>query len=146
MAGPYGEPTSAKIFDLINNARDYAEGCNVGLGCAIASNSIYIKNPAGVDAIIPELDLSVLIDTSLGHFKVILPPLADGDHNIELVKISSDANNVKIACADGDTFVGGVTFVHLYSQNDFIDLLANSSVGVWAVRGFRQNSPSGMLT
>lgn len=138
MAGPYGEPISAKIFDLINNARDYAEGCNAGLGCAVATNSVYFKNQAGANAAIPALDLSALVDSSLGSYTVTLPPLAGQDHNVEIVKVSNDANVITVKCAPGDTFADGTTTYLLIDQNDFIDLLATSALKLWAVRGSRQ--------
>jgi len=137
---PYGEPISAKIADLVNNSVAYAERCNVGLGCAVATNSQYFKNQAGVDAAIPALDLSALVDSALGSYNVILPPLANGDHNVEIVKVSADANIVTVKCYEGDTFADGTNTFILYNQNDFLDLLANSELGLWAVRGFRQFS------
>ena len=144
---PYGEPISAKIADLVNNNVAYAERCNVGLGCAVATNSQYFKNQAGVDAAIPALDLSALVDSTLGSYNVILPPLANGDHNVEIVKVSADVNTITVKCYEGDTFADGTNTFILYNQNDYLDLLVNSELGLWAVRGFRQKSyPTNVTT
>ncbi len=144
---PYGEPISAKICDLVNNSIAYAERCNVGLGCAVATNSILIKNQAGANAAIPALDLSALVDSTEGSYSVTLPPLAAGDHNVEVVKVSFDANIITLLCAGTDTFADGTNTFILYNQNDFLDLLATAELGKWAVRGFRQKSyPTNVTT
>jgi hypothetical protein len=130
------------MADQMNNSVPFAEYCNKGLGCAVATNSILIKSQAGSNAIIPSLDLSALTDTTLGSYTVILPPLAAGDHNVEIVKISNDANVLTIRCFGNDTFADGTTTFTLYNQNDYLDLLATSASNIWAVRGFRQRSAS----
>lgn len=135
---PYGEPGSANFIRQTDLAGAFAQRCNTGLGCSVATNSILVTGQTS--ATIPTLDLSVLVDSSIGAVTLTMPALAAGDHNIEIVKVSSDSNTVTIKFAGSDTAADGTTTFVLYNQNDFVDYLSTSAKNAWAIRGYRQRS------
>jgi hypothetical protein len=134
---PYGEPISARISDLLANSAAYAERANTGLGCALATNSVYTNKNYTVP---PGLAMGGLAaDASAGPITITLPLLSDGDNTVEISKIDATANTVTVICQGADLCVGGGTSVILTAQSDFTIVYTSSqlAIPVWVVMAAR---------
>jgi len=143
---PFGNPDVASVATQVANSIGVSGGLaqylNVALGEAVNSNAIYITFAGGALQALPAIDHGALVNAAAGAISVVAAPIGTIGRLFEVVKTDSSANQVTVTLPAGTTFADGSTTFVLYSQNDYVDILANAITGFYHVRGSRQRSAS----
>ncbi len=143
---PFGNPEVGLLVNQIVNSAGVPGGLaqymNQALGEAVNNNAITITFAGGATQILPSLDHGALVNATGGAITTVMPPIGGVGRLFEVVKTDSSANTVTITAPAGSTFADGTTTFLLYSQNDYVDVLANAITGFYHIRGFRQRSAS----
>jgi len=140
---PFGNPSIAEFATQITNSLGITNGLsqylNQGLGEAISANAEIIYSTPGLGTyVLAAQDHAAICYTTASALAVQLPFIGGVGRMVEVIKASSDANQITVTLPPGVTFVDGTTTFILYNQNDYVDIISNPTSSAWSIRGYRQ--------